>query len=161
MVSEAAVRSALIAQIAANDAKAVVHRRIRYPRQGRIDEFNKIYRDEDGRINCYMVRRVRRTPVLKGVPLRLASVEYEYEIRFRYGLQDDEDDAVASEEAAQAKIDSLALLLEADTTLGLGQSVSHAGLILPGDFEDRLIGDWPAHAGDLRIVFKVANVNCS
>jgi hypothetical protein len=163
MISETTIRSALVAIIAQNDSKARVYRRIRFVKQGRIEEFNAIYRDEDGIINCYMVRRLRRRPNLGGVPQRLKSVEFDYEIRFRYGMRDDVDVADGgnpSEEIAQANIDSLAALFEADNTLGLGACVSHTGLGLPGDFEDRLIGDWVAHAADLRLTVKVANVNC-
>src|ERR1051325_8319851 len=121
MISETAVRTALVELIRSNDAKARVHRRVRYPKQNRIEDFKLLYLDEDKLINCYMVRRVRRTPVVKdSIPPRLVAVEYEYQIRFRFGLVDNHHDAIASEETAQARVASLPAVLEADNRLGLG-----------------------------------------
>lgn len=163
MIGESTVRTGLVNKIKENDPKARVHRRIRYPKFNRTAEYLNLLRDEDNLFNAYMIRRVRRTPFLKGIPKRLIAVEYEYEIRFYYGLKDDDDDSVATEEIAQAKIDSLAAVIEAETEqgpLGLGATVSHDGLELPGDFEDRLVGDWAFHRADLRIKVTVRNSNC-
>ncbi|HEX8091832.1 MAG TPA: hypothetical protein VF762_23465 [Blastocatellia bacterium] len=160
MVSESQIRSAIIAVISANDGKARAHRRWRYPAQNRLAEWVNLFRDEDQKINAYMVRRVRRFPTLRGIPGRLVKVEYVYEVRFYLGLFDSEDDSAASEEIAQARVDSLAASFEADVTLGLGRCVSHGGLELPTDFEDVLVGDWAAHRAVLRISVEVANVEC-
>jgi hypothetical protein len=143
------------------DSKARVHRRYRYPAQNRLADWVAIYRDTDGKtVNAYMVRRVRRFPTMKGIPGRLAKVEHVYEIRFYFGLFDSGDDAAASEEIAQARIEAQAAAFEADVTLGLGRCVSHGGLELPNDFEDVIIGDWPAHRAVMRLSVEIANTNC-
>lgn len=160
MISESEVRSALIGKIRENDAKARVHRRIRYPKQNRIADYYNLLRDEDNLFNAYMLRRVRRMPTLKGIPQRLVAVEHLYEIRFYFGLKDDDDDSVATEEIVQSKLESLAALVEADTSLGLGATVSHEGLELPSDFEDKVIGDWAFHRPNLRIAITVRASNC-
>ena len=146
--------------IQAADNKARVYRRWRYPAENRLAEWAALFRDVDRKLNCYWIRRVRRFPTIKGTPGRLAKVELVYEIRFYFGLFDSNDDAAASEEIAQARVDTLAAQLEADVTLGLGRCVGHGGLELPNDFEDVLIGDWPAHRAVMRLSVEVANVNC-
>ena len=164
MVSETQLRSAIVAKVRAGDSKARVHRRWRYGAQNRLAELIAIYRDEDGRLNAYFIRRLRRFPTMKkGIPNRLTKVEYDYEIRFYFGLLDSDEDDVASEEIAQARVDSLAAGFEADATLGLGRCVTHSGLQLPSDFEDVIIpgGDWPAHRAVMRLSVEVANVECS
>jgi hypothetical protein len=126
-------------------------------------EYYNLLRDEDNLFNSYMIRRVRRTPTVKGIPQRLVAVEHQYEIRFYYGLKDDDDDTVATEEIVQAKLESLAALIETETPqgpLGLGATVSHEGLELPSDFEDKTIGDWSFHRPNLRITVTVRNANC-
>jgi hypothetical protein len=159
-VTETQVRSAVVAKLRENDATARVHRRWRYPSQNRIAEWVNLFRGDDGQINSYQVRRVRRFPTMQGVPKRLIKTEYVYEIKFHFGLIDSEEDSAASEEAAQARIDSLAALMEADVTLGLGRCVTHGGLELPNDFEDVVIGDWAAHRALMRLLVEVSNVNC-
>jgi hypothetical protein len=160
MIEEPTLKSAIAATVQANDALARVHRRWRYPSQNRIAQWLELFRDDDQKINTYWIRRLRRIPFLSGVPKRLAKVEYVYEIRFYFGLIDSDVDAEASEELAQAKIDSLAGLFEADSTLDLGRCVTHSGLALPSDFEDVLIGDWVAHRAVMRLEVTVANVTC-
>ena len=139
---------------------AKVHRRRRFPQQERSEEYQRLYLDEDGVINTYMIRRLHRVPSLHGIPRRLVSVTYGYEIRFYRGLSDSDDDGAASEEIAQLLIDQLAAVLEADNTLGLGASVGHNGLAMPFDFEDVAIGDWAAHRARLMIEVTAQNVNC-
>jgi hypothetical protein len=160
MVSDTQIRTAFIALIVAEDGKARTHRRWRYPAQNRLADWVALFRDEDGKLNGYMIRRVRRFPTMKGIPGRLSKIEYVYEIRFYFGIFDSSDDALASEEIAQARIDSLAARFEVDVTLGLGRCVTHGGLELPNDFEDVVIGDWPAHRAVLRVSVQVANANC-
>lgn len=144
-----------------HDSAAQVHRRRRYPKDGRIDEYQRLYMsDELKLINAYSIRRFRREPLMRGIPGRLVSVTYDFGIRFYRHLIDTDDDGAASEETAQAAIDSLAAKFEADITLGLGRTVSHEGLRMPLDFEDVLLGDWPAHRADLRLTVKVSSANC-
>jgi hypothetical protein len=163
MISEPTLRSALVVKIKENDPKARVHRRIRYPKANRIAEYLNLLRDEDNLFNAYMIRRVRRTPTLRGIPQRLVQVEHQYEIRCYFGLKDDDDDSVATEEIVTAKLEALAALIETETEqgpLGLGATVSHDGLELPTDFEDKIIGDWAFHRPNLRITITVKNSNC-
>ncbi|MGA9769306.1 MAG: hypothetical protein WBV94_09715 [Blastocatellia bacterium] len=160
MIAESALRSAIVAIIQSSDSTARVHRRWRYPSQNNLAQWLELFRDENQKINTYWVRRVRRIPFLSGVPKRLARVEYVYEIRFYFGLIDSDVNEEASEELAQAAIDSLAGLFEADNSLGLGRCVTHSGLALPNDFEDVLLGDWGAHRAVMRLEVTAANVNC-
>lgn len=161
MKSDPQIRTAIIAKIRQNDSGARTHRRYRFPQQNRLDEWAKLFRADDDKLNCYMIRRLRRAPTMKGIPNRLAKIEHTYEIRFYYGLLDSDDDSEASEEIAWALIDSLAAILEADASLGLGATVTHNGLELPTDFEDVVIGDWPAHRALLRLSVVAQNVNCA
>src|SRR5262245_47382222 len=115
MQTEAQIRTAIAAKLQSVDVAARVHRRVRYPKQNSIAEFVALFRESElKRINGYMIRRVRLVPTLHGIPRRLVSIIYTYEIRFYFGLIDNDDDQVASEEAAQAKIDAQAAAFHAD-----------------------------------------------
>jgi hypothetical protein len=161
MITEAQLRTAIVQTIQAADAAARVHRRRRYPQQNRLAEYTRLFREaESGLINGWMVRRLRRAPALHGIPQRLVSVTFDFGVRFYYSLIESDDDAVASEEAAQLKIETVAAQFEADATLGLGPTVQHSGLEMPTDFEDVILGDSACHRADLRIAITVRNVTC-
>jgi len=161
MKTEAQIRAAIAAKITAFDAAARVHKRVRYPMQNRLDEWVALFVEASSTtMNGYMVRRMRRFPEMVGTPGRLRSLTHDYEIRFLYGLVDNETDSLASEEIAQGKIEGLAASFETDAQIGLGASVRHEGLELPNDFEDVVIGDWLAHRALLRLRVKAMNVNC-
>lgn len=158
MRTEVQVRDAIAAKIAALDPQARVHKRFRYPLNNQLAAWLAIHRDDDGKLNSWQIRRVRRLPTMRGIPGRLVKVELVYEIKFLYGLTDKEDDP--SEETAQRRIDDLAALFEADFNLGLGAGVTHGGLELPADFEDVETGSYGAHRAVMRLSVEVANVNC-
>jgi hypothetical protein len=161
MKTEAQIRAAIAAKIQAFDSLARVHKRIRYPKENRLDEWVRLFVEESSKlINGYMIRRTRRFPEMVGIPGRLRSVTHEYEISFRYSLVDNDDASLASEEIAQAKIENLAASFEADMQLGLGASVTHEGLELPNDFEDVQMGSWLAHRALMRLKVTAMNVNC-
>ena len=157
MVSETTIRTAVVNKIIAVDATARVHRRRRYPKQERIEEYRSLFLGTNGTINAYMIRRLHRVPSVHGVPKRLVSVTYGYEIRFYFGLTDSDNDGAASEETAQARIDQLATAFEADNTLGLGATVGHDGLAMVLDFEDIALGDWACHRARLAIEITAQN----
>src|SRR5436305_403968 len=94
---------------------------------------------------------VRVDRVIAPTEKDIDSVTYTYEIVFRYALTEDDDDQVASEETAQALIDSLAALFESDNTLGLGRCVTHEGLQLPQDFDDVVFAEKACHRAIMRI----------
>lgn len=163
MISEAQLRTTLVQKIQSFDSEARVHRRRRFPAQNRLSEYARLFREGGtGKVNGYMIRRLRRKPLFHGVSRqrRLVSVTYDYQIRFYYGIHDADDDGAASEETAQLKIDLLAEALEADLSLGLGACVKHDGLDMPEDFDDVVLGDAACHRADLRLSVTVANVNC-
>lgn len=162
MVTDAAIRTALVEKLHASNPTAKVHRRWRWPANNRLAEFANLFREGGAgtRINGYMIRRIHRTPVMKGIPGRLVSVTFTYAIRFYAHLIDSDDDGVASEEALQLMIDANAAGFEADVQMGLGKTVSHTGLQMPQDIIDVVLGDAGAHRVDYRLEVTVANVNC-
>ncbi|MEK6323624.1 MAG: hypothetical protein AABN33_18440 [Acidobacteriota bacterium] len=160
MVSESAIRTAIVAKIREADDTAKVHRRWRYPAQNRLAEFANLFRDEQGKINGYMMRRIRRDPEMRGIPARLVSVSQIFAIRFYSQLIDNDDPAIASEENTQARIDALAAEFETDVQMGLGNTVFHAGLQMPLDLVDVILGDAAAHRADFRLEVTTANVEC-
>ncbi|MCI0489385.1 MAG: hypothetical protein L0229_22560 [Blastocatellia bacterium] len=161
MISDAAIRTRLVTLIEEHDPTARVHRRRRYPKNGLLEEYKQLFvSEESNQINVYMIRRLRRDVVLRGIPARVVSATYDYGIRYYRSLIDNDDDGEASEEIAQAAVDSLADKFEADNTLALGATVQHQGLQMALDFEDVLLGDWACHRADLRLRVTVAAVNC-
>jgi len=160
MISETRIRTAIVGVIRSADAAAKVYPRFRYPAQARLKEFADLFRDDTGKINAYMIRRIRRTPEIRGIPGRLIKVTHAYKIRFYAHLIDSDDPLVASEEIAQLKIETLSALFESDVTLGFGPSVSHEGLVMEMDFADVVLGDTAVHRNDLGITVTTANVEC-
>jgi hypothetical protein len=164
MVAEAAIRTAMVAKITAADGTARVHRRRRYPPQGRQGAYADLFRidsDPKKKINGYMIRRLRRVAVMKGIPGRLWKVTHTYQITFYSHFVESADAGVASEESAQLAIETLAAAFESDVQIGLGNTVSHTGLQMPLDFTDVVFGDGAqAHRADLTLEVTTTNVNC-
>src|SRR6185503_6439111 len=152
--------TAIVERIQDADPAAKVHRRFRYPAQGRLAAYIDLFRDDAGKINGYMVRRVNRHPEMKGIPGRLVSVTHIYSIRFYSHYADIGVDDTASEELTQAKIEMLAGRFETDVTMGLGSTVHHTGLQMPLDLVDVDMGGAQAHRADFRLEVTAANVEC-
>lgn len=154
LASELSARTAIVTTMKSVTGIGAVYPRFRRPlKEGTAAEYGRLFVDQDGRINFWMVRRVQRAPVLDNFN-RIVSVIQVYALIGHYGVVDNDDDGEASEAQFQLEIEAIADALAANSNLGL-DGVSHRNLAVPVDIDDRYLGDYLCHYVECRLVVDV------
>ena len=153
LASEVAIRSAIVTTLQTVSGIGKVYPRVRRPKQGALADYQRVYCDDDGKVNVWMVRRVQRAPEVDPYDV-IQKVVQTYNLIGFYSVVDNDDDATASEAVFQKIIEDVALAFEGGLIFSLN-GVYHRGLALPSDFEDKFLGDILCHEVQCRLVVDV------
>lgn len=154
LASELAIRSKIVETIKSAAPAAKVYPRLRRPQQGQPEHYKRLYVDDSNNAHVWMVRRVQRQVEVDSFGVIQKAVQV-YLILGYYSLVDnDDDDGLASEAVFQLEIETIAAAFESGSIFDL-DGVTHRGLTLSGDFEDKYFGDLLCHEAQCRLVVDV------
>jgi hypothetical protein len=167
MITEPAVRTAIVNIIQTAAPNAKVWRRYVRPPGGQQSDFDAIFRGLDRTIHVYFIRRVQRVPTVNGTAGRLVKVTHTYAIAASRAVKNTgyqfaaTADTQASEELFQAEIEAIGAAFETtpfDLGFGIGAGVAATGLQMPSDFTDKMVGNIFCHCAALRVSVITSNI---